>query len=86
MTVTEFDDFFNNKIKENEYFLKFTYYELRVKHNLSQDETDEFVDYAERKLKKMGYDVYLTGDPYTFPNTPRVVETNELLVAIKKVS
>lgn len=44
----------NSKIAENENFIRFTFYELRVKNNLSEEDTDEFLrlamTYLENKL------------------------------------
>ena len=83
MTINEFEDYFTNKIKENEKFIRITYYELRIVHNLSNEETEEFLNYSKRKLEGLGYEVYFTGDKYIYPNVTRTVEANELLIAVK---
>ena len=83
MTIKEFEDFFTKKLNENESFIKITYYELRIKYNLTEDETNEFLAYSKRKFENLGYDVYFTGAKYTYQNINRIVENNELMIAIK---
>ena len=86
MTIKEFEDFFTKKLNENESFIKITYYELRIKYNLTEDETNEFLAYSKRKFENLGYDVYFTGAKYTYQNINRIVENNELMIAIKSIS
>lgn len=81
------EDYVNKYIKEKivkqDDFLKFSFYELRVKENLSNDETDDFLEMAKWKLEDLGYDVYFSGAKYTYKNNRYMVGDNELLIAIK---
>ncbi len=75
--------YINNKILEQGCFLRFSFYELRVKENLSNDETDEFIEMAKWNLEDKGYDVYFSGAKYTYKNNRYTVGENELIIAIK---
>ena len=46
-----------DKIDRNENFIRFTYYELRVKNNLSEQETDDFLRLCMIYLENKGYEV-----------------------------
>ena len=79
MTLEELDKDINKKIAENEEFVRYTFFELKVKHNLSEGEIDE----ARNKFENLGYRVYFTGAKYNYQGENRIVESNEYLVAIK---
>jgi len=49
----------DNKIAQNENFIRFTFYELRVKNNLSENETEEFLKLCMTYLENKGYEVYV---------------------------
>lgn len=76
-------NYINQKIKENEEFIKYTFYELRIKSNLSEKEVDEFLKINRNYFENKGYDVYFTGAKYVYNNKDCVVQENELMVAIK---
>ena len=48
--ITEYLD---NKIKQNEDMLIITFYELRIKYDLSEDETQEFLSLSKIRLENM---------------------------------
>ena len=83
MTLEELDKDINHKIEENEDFVRYTYFELKIKHNLSEGEIDEVLRLARNKFENLGYRVYFTGTKYNYNGENRVVESNEYLVAIK---
>ena len=83
MTLEELDKDINHKIEENEDFVRYTYFELKIKHNLSEGEIDEVLRLARNKFENLGYRVYFTGAKYNYNGENRVVESNEYLVAIK---
>ena len=83
MTLEELDKDINHKIEENEDFVRYTYFELKIKHNLSEGEIDEVLRLARNKFENIGYRVYFTGAKYNYNGENRVVESNEYLVAIK---
>lgn len=84
MTLQDITEYVNEKLKQNENEIVITFYELRVKHNLSEEETDEFLRYVKIRLENMGYNVYFTGAKIKGENGERVVQSNELMVAIKQ--
>lgn len=86
MTLKFIDDYINEKINKNEEIIIFTFYELRVKCNLSKDEVQQFIELAKTKLCNIGYNVYLTGMKFTYKKTANFVKDNELIVAIKNES
>ncbi len=73
----------NSKIAKNENFIRFTYYELRVKNNLSEEETDEFLRLSMTYLEKKGYEVYVGNARYSYNKVDQNVQSNELLIAFK---
>lgn len=84
MTLKFIEDYINKKLSENDEFVKFTYYELRVKNNLSEKDIRMFLGLARNKFENMGYKVYFIGDEYTYKGETKVVEQNEYMVAFKE--
>ncbi len=83
ITVDFVDKELNKKLVENEKIVIYTYYELRVKDNLSKIDANSFLELTKTKLENIGYRVYKTGETYIFENHAIIVKDNELLVAIK---
>lgn len=83
MTKQFITEYLGKKMSENANFIRFTFYELRVKHNLSEDDTDEFLRLAMTYLENKGYDVYVGNARYTYKNANQHVQPNELLIAFK---
>ena len=71
------------KMNENDEFIKYTFYELRVKFNLSEQETERFLELIRMKLLNENYQVYFTGDKFEYKEEKMTVGNNELIVAIK---
>lgn len=42
MTIKFATDYIDKKLNENENYIRYTFYELRIKHNLYEEEVDEF--------------------------------------------
>ena len=83
MTKQFITEYIDKKMSENANFIRFTFYELRVKHNLSEEDTDEFLRLAMLYLENKDYDVYVGNARYTYKNANQNVQPNELLVAFK---
>lgn len=49
----------DSKMAVNENFIRFTFYELRAKNNLSDEQTDEFLKLCMTFLENKGYEVHL---------------------------
>lgn len=84
MTLDELDRYINDKIEKEKNFIIFTYYEIRVKMNLSKEESIVALDLIKRKLENNQYNILYPGDVYYIHSHPRTVKENELLVAIKE--
>lgn len=74
----------SRKEQENAEFVKYTFYELRVKYNLTEQETNEVLRVSKDYFQNKGYKVYFTGDRFEYQNANRMVQDNELMVAIKE--
>lgn len=72
-----------DKINKNEDFIRYSFYELRVKYNLTEYETEKFLELLRNRLFYLEYKTYMLGDRYYYNNKEKVVEDNELLIAIK---
>lgn len=84
MNLKFIDDNINDKLVKDENYVRITYYELRVKNNLSEEETEQFLNLAKIKLNNIGYDVFFTKEKYRYNNANMTVQPNELLIATKK--
>lgn len=83
MTLGEIDEDLNNKIDNNEEFIVFSYYELRIKCASSKNEVEEFLRNSKNKLEKNNYRTYKPGEMYILNDKNRIVKENQLLVAVK---
>ena len=84
MTTQFFTEYINKKIENNNNFIRFTFYELRIKNDLSEEDTDEFLRLAMTYLENKGYEVYIGNSRYTYNNANQNVQPNELLIAFKE--
>ena len=78
------EEYIMHKIEENEKLLRCTFYEIRVKLNISEQDEKEFLKFAKIRLENLGYLVYFTGAKFTYENANRTVQPNELIIAIKE--
>ena len=84
MTIQFTEEYLMDKLKENRKYIVCTFYDLRVRHNLSENDVHQFLELAKNKLQNMGYTVYLTGDEFVYQNANRRVEDNQYMIAIKE--
>ena len=84
MTIEFIEKYLDNKLRENEEYIVCTFYDLRVKHNLSDEDVDKFLEWSRNKLQNMGYKVFFTGAKFVYQNANRTVQANELMIAIKE--
>lgn len=78
------NDYINKKLLFNHNYIVYTFYELRLENNLSEDEVDEFLELNKDYLESKGYNVYFTGAKFFYENEYRIVQPNELMIAIKE--
>lgn len=83
MTLKYIDDMIESKMKENEECIKFSFYELKIKENLSEQDINDFLRLACQKLENNGYEVYSVGEKYTYNGQIQEVNNNLYFVAIK---
>lgn len=83
MTMQEITEFLDDKIKKNENEITISFYEIRVKKNLSENETDNFLELCKTRLENLGYQVFFSGAKFVFQNANRMVQPNQLMIAIK---
>ena len=76
-------NYISNKLKENKNYIRYTFYELRVKNNLSEEEVDESLKINKSYLEDKGYNVYFTGAKFVYENANRTVQDNELMIAVR---
>ena len=84
MTMQEITQYLDNKINSDENIVIITFYEVRIKFDLSEEQTQEFLRLCMKRLENLGYQVYFTGAKYMYQGESKVVQTNELMVAIKE--
>lgn len=83
MNLQQVDMYLNSKMKQNENYIIFTFYELRVKLNLSSQDTYNFLHLVSTKLENNNYRIYRTGQEYVYKEKLKVLD-NQLMVAIKE--
>lgn len=83
MNLQEIDSYLEKKLKQNKNCIVFTFYELRVKLNLSSEQTYNFLHLVSTKLENNNYKIYRTGQEYFYKEKLKV-EENQLMVAIKE--
>lgn len=84
MTNQFVTDYINKKIKENESYIRYTYYELKVENNLTEESIQKFLEMNKNYFENKGYRVFFTGAKFEYKNSIKIVETNELMIAIKE--
>lgn len=73
------------KLDKNTDFIRYTFYELRIKYNLSEKDTDRFLELIRTKLQNENYRVYFTGARFEYKDAKMKVQDNELMISIKDI-
>ena len=88
MTEKELKQFTNELIKskeiENTNYIRYSYYELKVKDNLTEKEIDYVLKSSRDYFENKGYKVYFTNAEFEYQNVKRKVEINEYMIAFKE--
>lgn len=84
MTMQEITDYLDRKIEQNENKVTITFYEARIKMNLSDQDTDTLLKYCKTRLENLGYQIFFTGAKFEYKEKKQIVEQNELMIAIKE--
>ena len=77
-------DYIALKEKENPNFIRYSYYELKVKSNLSDEEIDRFLKINRDYFENHCYKVYFTNARYEYNGVCQNVQPNELMIAFKE--
>lgn len=77
-------DYIALKEQENTEFIRYSYYELKIKSNLSDEEIDRFLKVNRDYFENHNYRVYFTGARYEYKGGFQNVQPNELMIAIKE--
>lgn len=83
MTLEYITEYIDKKIYKNDKFITVTFYELRIKEDLSKEDTFIFLQMSKQRLVNLGYKIYETGQRYEYEGKEKVVRSNVLFVAIK---
>ena len=76
-------DYIAKKEKENPEFIRYSYYELKIKSNLNDEEIDKFSRVNRDYSENHGYKVYFTNARYEYNGAFQNVQPNELMIAFK---
>ena len=81
-------DFINMKEKErqNKNYIEYSYYELKIKANLSEKQIDEVLRVSRNYFENHNYKVYFTGALYEYKGEFQNVPTNKLMIAFKELN
>ena len=73
----------DDKINQNEKIVKIEYYKLIIQTETRTFEVPEVIEKMAIRLEKLGYIVYRENEEYYYDGKRYVVESNEVLVALK---
>ena len=79
------ENFINVKIVKSGGIVKISYFELKIKMNMDEEDIDRFLKCSKIILEDQNYNVYLSGEEIEYEGKKNKVENNEFLVAIKTV-
>ncbi len=77
-------NYINQKIEQDDKIIKITFYELRIKEKLTEEQTQYFLNLSIQRLENMGYKIYTQGEYYNFNGKDTLIENNIFYVAIKQ--
>ena len=72
----------------NQNYIRYSFYEINVKYpkeyGIEKQDLGMFLKKKKKRLKEENYHIYTEGQKFEYDNAKRVVESNEILVAIKQ--
>lgn len=79
-------NYINEKIRnvKNPNYIEYSFFELKVKNNLSDEEIQRFLKINKDYFENKNYQVYFTGSKFKYNNEERIVAENLFMVAIKE--
>ena len=83
MEEKEIISFLDEKRKQDESKIVISFYELKIKRNLKNQDLFDVLHIMSEELIKNDYKVYRTNQKYKYKNRECLVESNELMIGIK---
>ena len=78
------EETFKEKVKQNDEFIRYSFYEVNIKYPLKDDEEREvFLYLLKNKLNNNKYKVYLEGQEFEYKGKKEIVQRNDKIIAIK---
>ena len=74
----------DQKEQQNENFIRYSFFELKVENGLTEKEIDEVLRVSRDYFENKGYKVYFTNTEFEYKNERKKVESNEFLIAFKE--
>ena len=84
MNVNFVGKIIDEKQEQNDKYIVFSFFELRVKYNLTEEQISEFLKLSKNRLENTKYKVFFTGEEFTYQGQKKKVKDNELMIAIKE--
>ena len=84
MTLEYITNYIDKKIYKNEKLITVTFYELRLKEDLSKEDTAVFLKMSKQRLVNLGYNIYETGERFVLDGKEKLVRSNVFYVAVKQ--
>ena len=84
MTLEYITNYIDKKIYKNDKLITVTFYEIRIKEDLSKEDTFIFLQMSKQRLVNLGYKIYETGQRYMYEGKEKIVRSNVLFVAVKE--
>ena len=84
MTTEFIQNYLDKKIIEDENYIVCTFYDLRIRNNLTEIQADRFLELSKIWLENNNYSVYFTGARYKYKGENKIVQDSEYMVAIKE--
>lgn len=82
--LEKINTYLENKLKSNANKIICSYYEVKFELKISVKHENTFLIIARDKFQEYGYDVYFTNAKYKYNDKINIVESNEMIVAIKR--
>lgn len=71
----------------NQNYIRYSFYEINIEYpkeyGIMKQDLGMFLQQLRKRLKEENYHIYTEGQKFEYDNAKRVVESNEILVAIK---
>ena len=74
----------DEKQEQNDKYIVFSFFELRIKYNLTEEQISKFLKLSKNRLENTKYKVFFTGEEFTYQGQTNKVKDNELMIAIRE--